>query len=43
LLVEFNFSYKLKMDLEDDTGELLEVTAFEGLTKNFLGVATHKQ
>jgi len=31
--LECDYNYVLKMDLEDDTGELLKVTAFEGLEK----------
>ncbi|XP_059073512.1 replication protein A 70 kDa DNA-binding subunit E-like [Cryptomeria japonica] len=37
-LSECDFSYMLKMDLQDETGELLKVTAFEGPSNTLLGV-----
>ncbi|XP_059071827.1 replication protein A 70 kDa DNA-binding subunit E-like [Cryptomeria japonica] len=37
-LSECDFSYMLKMDLQDETGELLKVTAFEGPSNTLSGV-----
>lgn len=37
-LLECDFSYVLKMDLKDASGELLQVTAFEGPANSIMGV-----